>query len=77
MSYKARLKFKEVLNKCYDEDFPELHQEIFSMSVEAKKDKEYVFWMGEVINIIPLFAENFPPETMTEIENIYEEFLDL
>lgn len=80
MSAKARKAFKEMINLCYEEDYPELHKEIYSLQIETKRNKEtynrYEIAMDELLEIIPLFADNFPPETLAQIEQIYEEFIE-
>lgn len=76
---KARETFKEMLNLCYEEDFPELHKELLSLEFETKRSKEsykYEKGMKELLNIIPLFTDDFPYETLSEIERIYETFLE-
>jgi len=73
---KARETFKEMLNLCYEEDYPELHKELLSLEADTKKNKEYTPAMRETLNIIPLFADDFPMEIMMEIERIYEDFLE-
>lgn len=76
---KARDTFKEMLNLCYEEDYPELHKELLSLESETKSNREsykYEKAMKELIDIIPLFTDDFPTETMTEIERIYGEFFE-
>jgi hypothetical protein len=76
---KAREAFKEMINLCYEEDFPELHKELLSLEFETKRSKEaykYEQAMDELIEIIPLFTDDFPYETLSEIERIYQEFLE-
>jgi hypothetical protein len=76
---KAREAFKEMINLCYEEDFPELHKELLSLEFETKRSKEtykYEQAMDELIEIIPLFTDDFPYETLSEIERIYAEFLE-
>lgn len=72
----ARKVFKEMLSLCYDEDYPELHQELVSLEKEAKQDKDYETAMRELINIIPVFTEDFPPEIFSQIEKLYGDFLE-
>lgn len=75
---KAKSYFKEIINLCYEEDFPELHQELFSLENVTKKNSnpyKYEDAIEEVFNIIPLFAEDFPDDTMEEIKKLFEEFL--
>ena len=78
MSAQARKAFKEMLDLCYEEYYPELHKEIYSLNVETKRNKDtynkYEIAMDELLEIIPLFADDFPIETMAQIEQIYEEF---
>ena len=71
--------FKEMVNLCYEEDFPELHKEILSLEFETKKNKDtYKFQkaMEDLLSIVPLFAEDFPNEALLEIERIHNEFLE-
>lgn len=76
---KSREAFKAMANLCYDEDYPELHKEIISLEFETKRCREsykYEKAMEELLSIILLFADDFPEETFSEIERIYEEFLE-
>ncbi len=72
--------FKAMLNLCYtEEDFTELHRELLSLESETKISKDpqkYEIAMREILNIIPVFAEDFPLETFSQIENIYQEYLE-
>jgi predicted secreted Zn-dependent protease len=75
---KAREIFKEMANLCYGEDCPELHKEIISLEIVTKKDKDaykYDKAMQELLDIVPLFSEDFPQEIFSQLEEIYEEFL--
>jgi hypothetical protein len=77
MSAQARKVFKEMIDLCYEEDFPELHKEIYSLNIETKRNKDtykYEKAMDELLEIIPLFADDFPSETMAQIEQIYGDF---
>jgi len=76
---KARETFKGMVNLCYEEDFPELHKELLSLEYETKRSKEaykYEQAMKELLDIIPVFTDDFPYETLSEIERIYQEFLE-
>jgi hypothetical protein len=76
---KAKSTFKEMLNLCYEEDCPELHRELLSLENEVKKEKNKIRYqtaMNEIINSIPLFADDFPSETFYQLEIIYEEYLE-
>jgi hypothetical protein len=76
---KAREAFKEMINLCYDEDYPELHRELLTLEANTKKQKElnrYAIAMQEVLNIIPLFADDFPLDVLDEIEEVYQNFLE-
>jgi hypothetical protein len=76
---KARETFKGMVNLCYEEDFPELHKELLSLEYEIKRSKEaykYEQAMKELLDIIPVFTDEFPYETLSEIETIYAEFLE-
>ena len=76
----AKETFKAMLNLCYtEEEFEELHIELLSLESETKKSKEpykYESGMQEILNIIPLFADDFPLEVFTEIQELYGEFLE-
>ncbi len=72
----ARKVFKEMLNLCYEEDFPELHYELLSLEAKTKKEKDYKISMEEIINVIPVLAEDFPIEILTQIENLYQDYLE-
>ena len=76
MMRKAKDVFKEMINLCYEEDYPELHKELVSFERETKAEKNYDAAMEELFNIIPLFADDFPYETLSQIEEIYEEYLE-
>jgi hypothetical protein len=71
-----RKTFKEMLNLCYEEDFPELHYELLSLEAKTKKEKDYKTSMGEILNAISAFTEDFPIETFVQIENLYQDFLE-
>jgi len=76
---KAREVFKEMVNLCYEEDFPELHKEIISMEYATKRDKEpykYERAMQELLNVIPIFTDDFPQDVLSQIEELYEEYLE-
>lgn len=76
---KARNTFKEMVNLCYDEDYPELHKEILSLEYVTKKDKDpykYEKAMQELMSFIPLFTDDFPQEILSQIEELYEDYLE-
>jgi len=76
----ARDAFKQMINLCFQEDYPELHEELLSLENETKRSKEsykYKQAMQELIAIVPLFADDFPDETMNFIQTIYEEFQEI
>jgi len=76
---KAREVFKEMVNLCYEEDFPELHKEIISLESVTKRNKEpykYEKAMQELLNIIPIFTDDFPQDVMSQVEELYEEYLE-
>ena len=76
----ARESFKEMINLCYEEDFPELHKEIYSLEIETKKKKntynKYEDAMKELLDIIPIFSDDFPQDVFLEIEKIFEDFIE-
>lgn len=74
---KARETFKAMINLCYEEDYPELHKELISLESETKKSKEpykYEKAMEDVLSVIGLFTDDFPDDTYSEIEQLYEEY---
>lgn len=74
---KAKDTFKQMISLCYEENFPELHKELVSLESEIKKDKDrYEVAMQELLTIIPLFTDEFPPDTFSELEKLYEEYLE-
>lgn len=76
---KARESFKKIITLCLDEDYPELHKELISLQIETKKAKEtykYEKSIKELMNIIPVLAEDFPTEILSEIEEMYQELLE-
>lgn len=76
---KAKDAFKEMVALCYDEDYPELHKELISIESDAKVGKskiKYEIAMNEIFNIIPLFADDFSPETMNQLEEIYNNYFE-
>jgi len=73
---KAKETFKEMLILCYEEDFPELHQELVSLEAIIKKNKDYIKGMEEILTSIPIFTDGFPPDTFTAVENLYQDFLE-
>jgi hypothetical protein len=73
---RARETFKEMLNLCYEEDYPELHRELISLNSATKKNKDYESAMQEILSTIPLFSDDFPSDTFAEIEGLYQDFLD-
>lgn len=75
----SRETFKSMTNLCYEEDYPELHKEIISLASETKKGKDsykYETAMKELIDIIPLFADDFPQDTFSQIEELYQNYLE-
>lgn len=73
----AKRTFKEMVNLCYnEEDFPQLHHEVLSLEHETKKNKDYEAAMQQLIDIIPVFSDDFPLETFSEIEKLYAEYLE-
>lgn len=69
--------FKKLLELCYEEEgFPELHQELLSLEVTARKTKDYIRAVEDLMEAIPLYTDDFPEDTMEEIERIHEEYLD-
>jgi len=76
---KAKDAFKEMVSLCYDEDCPELHKELISLESDVKVEKskiKYEIAMNEIFNIIPLFADDFSPETMNQLEEIYNNYFE-
>lgn len=73
---KARETFKEMINLCYEEDYPELHKELVSLESDTKKNKEYNTAMQELLDIIPVFTDDFPIDVLLQLEEIYQEFLE-
>ena len=71
----AKKTFKKISLLCYDEDFPELHREIVSIEIEAKKTKDYYTAVENIFNSIPLYSDDFPKEALEEIEEIYNEYM--
>jgi hypothetical protein len=80
MSLKESRKiFKEIINICYNEDYPELHRELISIENLVKKKKgecKFEDAIQEVFDSIDLFAPDFPQNTFLELENIYQEYLN-
>lgn len=72
----AKKVFKEIVDLCYEEDYPELHQELVSLEVTLKKTKDYENGIGEAIQAIQMYTEDFPEDVMEDIENIHQEYLD-
>ena len=72
----AKKIFKKILTICYEEDFPELHKELISIEFSVKKDKNFINGIDEILEAIPLYAEEFPEDTREEIEILYEEYLE-
>jgi hypothetical protein len=73
---KAKETFKAMLDLCYEEDYPELHKELISLNSTTRKNKNYESAMQEILTNISLFTDDFPDDTFSEIERLYEEFLD-
>lgn len=72
----AKETFKEMLNLCYEEDFPELHQELLSLATTTKKSKDFQTGMEEILTAIPIFTDGFPSDTFSAVENLYQDFLE-
>ena len=71
-----KAEFKKFVELCYEEDFPQLHNELLSLekSLKGCKDPEkYIFEMGEILNALHLYADGFPEDTRYELEEIYTE----
>jgi hypothetical protein len=72
--------FKKMINLCYEEqEFTELHREIISLENETKDNKEtlkYETAMAQLLELIPLFTDDFPEETFIEIQKLYEEYFE-
>lgn len=73
----AKKTFKKISSLCYEEDFPELHKEIVSIEIEAKKNKDYEKALEDIYQSIPLYSnDEFPIETLEQINGLYEDYLD-
>lgn len=75
----ARTVLKQILNYCYDEDYPELHKELISLEKTLKKNKDIISYesaIQDVIMLIPLFSDSFPEDIFYEIESLAESILD-
>ena len=76
---RAREIFKEMITLCYEEDYPELHKELLSLEYVTKKSKEPYKYEGaikDLIDTIPIFADDFPLETLSKIEELYQEYFE-
>lgn len=73
----AKKAFKKILTLCYEEEFPELHNELLSIEVEINKTKDFQQGIEDIYSIIPLYTgDDFPSDVMQKIEEIYEDFLE-
>ena len=75
----ARVCFKKMLELCFEEDSPELHQELISLEYETKKNRKlskYEQSMREIIELINVLATDFSIETYQEIERLYENYFE-
>lgn len=73
----AKKTFKKILSYCYEEDFPELHNELLSLEVEINQTKDFEKGVQDAYESILLYAgEEFPSDIMKKIEILYEEFLE-
>jgi len=68
--------FNKILVICYDEDYPELHRELVSLEIDVKKSKDFERGIIELITTIDIYAEELSLEGQSEINKIYENFLD-
>ncbi len=76
---KAKDAFKEMLNLCYGEDYPELHRELMSLERDTKAEKsilKYEASMQEIFDILPVLADDFPRDVIYRLEEIFQEYLD-
>lgn len=76
---KDRETFRAMLNLCYEEDYPELHKELLSLESNTKLMKEafkYENAMREILDIIPIFADDFPREILNQLERLCDEGLE-
>ena len=68
--------FNKILVICYDEDYPELHRELVSLEIDVRKSKDFERGIIELITTIDIYAEELSLEGQSEINKIYENFLD-
>lgn len=76
---KGREYFRQMISICYDEDYPELHEELVSLERETKRNKngnKYSIAVEQLIEAINIYTEDFPEETYRELEEIYIKFLE-
>jgi len=74
---KARETFKAMLALCYEEqDQIELHKELLSLESIIKKNKEYELGMEQIISSIDIFGESFPSDTLFEVEELYNDYME-
>ena len=72
----ARKTFKKILDLCFgEEDYIELHSELISLEVEVKRKRDYRWGVDQAYAAIPLYTDDFPEETMEEIELLYEDYI--
>jgi hypothetical protein len=75
----ARETFKEMLALCYSEDYPELHVELLTLEKSLRGCKEinkYETGMQEILSSTQLFADDFPDDIFSEIEELFQGFLE-
>jgi len=67
--------FEQVVELCFEEDYEELKEEILSIESEVKQTEDYETGIKEIYEAIPLYAEDFPPPTLQQIEDLIEDYL--
>lgn len=75
----AKETFKEMLALCYGEDYPELHTELLTLEKSLRGCKEinkYETGMQEILSSTQLFADDFPDDVFSEMEELFQTFLE-
>ena len=75
----AKETVREMLALCYNEDYPELHNELLSIerSLKGCKDSNaFETAMQEILSTVQLFTDDFPEDIFAELEQLFETFIE-
>lgn len=77
---KCQIALERVIDICFEEECEELAKEIMSVqnSIEDdQNDRYYLSLIEDILNIVPIYEEEFSLDISQEIEEVYREVVDL